>query len=163
MPFVLNGKTLPMDRAFTHPDTGVQYPANWLRLSSLADKESIGITEVEGVTLVYDQKFYWGYDADGNLLPKDHAKLVKQYTKETKRIAGSMLSQFDWYVIREAETGAATPQEVVDYRAAVRTISGNREAAIAATADTDALAALIGGNFNGEQEWPVSPFEESAE
>lgn len=163
MPFVLNGKTLPMDRAFTHPDTGVQYPANWLRLASLADKQKIGITEVPTVNRYYDQKFYWGYDADGELIPKDHAQLVEQYTAQTKQTAGSLLSQYDWYVIRASETGTAAPQEVIDYRAAVRTVSDNRETAIAASVDTDALAELIKGNFGGEQEWPRDPFEPEPE
>jgi hypothetical protein len=43
--FILNGKPLSPDVAFTDPATGVQYPANWLRLSTLEEKEAIGITE----------------------------------------------------------------------------------------------------------------------
>jgi hypothetical protein len=42
--FILNGKPLSPDVAFTDPATGVQYPANWLRLSTLEEKEAIGIT-----------------------------------------------------------------------------------------------------------------------
>lgn len=163
MPFVLNGKTLPMDRAFTHPDTGVQYPANWLRLASLAEKEAIGVTEVPSVTRSYDQKFYWGYDAEGELIPKDHSQLIEQYTAETKQTAGSLLSKYDWYVIRASETGTVAPQEVIDYRASVRAVSDSRETAIADTVDTDALAELIKGNFGGEQEWPHEPFEPEPE
>ena len=36
--FVLNGKPLPVDVAFTHE--GIQYPANWLRLTSATEKAS---------------------------------------------------------------------------------------------------------------------------
>ena len=42
--FILNGKPLALDRAFTAPD-GTQYPANWLRLSTPQQREAIGITE----------------------------------------------------------------------------------------------------------------------
>jgi hypothetical protein len=42
--FVLQGKVLLPDRPFKHPTTGVRYPANWLVLTSLAEKEAIGIT-----------------------------------------------------------------------------------------------------------------------
>ena len=163
MPFVLDGKTLTMDRAFTHPETGVQYPKNWLRLATLEEKEAIGITEVSTVGRYYDRKFYWGYDADGELIPKDHAELIKIHTQQTKEIAGSLLSQYDWYVIRASETGVAAPQEIIDYRAAIRTVSNEREVALAATADTDALAALVRSDFAGEHEWPRDPFEPEPE
>ena len=52
---ILNGKPLSYDRAFTH--AGIQYPANWLRLSSLSEKQAIGISEVADEP-AYDQQFY---------------------------------------------------------------------------------------------------------
>ena len=55
----LDGKTLQYDKAFKHD--GYQYPANWLRLTSLEEKQAIGIVEVaDSVDVVYDQRFYWG-------------------------------------------------------------------------------------------------------
>ena len=56
---LLDGKPLSYDRAFTHE--GIQYPANWLRLSSWEEKSAIGITEVPDPPY-YDQRFYWGVD-----------------------------------------------------------------------------------------------------
>ena len=53
---ILDGKPLSYDRAFTH--NGIQYPANWLRLTSLEEKEAIGIQEVPDPP-IYDQRFYW--------------------------------------------------------------------------------------------------------
>ena len=47
MAFKLDGKPLAVDVAFTHKD--IQYPANWLRLTTKAEKEAIGITEVETI------------------------------------------------------------------------------------------------------------------
>jgi hypothetical protein len=56
--FILDGKPLSPDVAFTHE--GIQYPANFLRLSTLEEKEAIGITEVPDPP-TWDQRFYWGY------------------------------------------------------------------------------------------------------
>jgi hypothetical protein len=41
--FILNGKPLSPDVAFT--TGGIKYPVNFLRLSTLEEKEAIGITE----------------------------------------------------------------------------------------------------------------------
>jgi len=154
--FILDGKPLSPDSAFTTPD-GTQYPANWLRLATPDERAAIGITEVPDPT-PYDERFYWGYDADGNLIPKDHGQLVQQWVNQTKEIAASLLNRFDWYIVRQAETGKAVPQEVLDYRAAVRTISDNREVMITGTDDTEQLVAVLTGDFNGMFPWPTDPF-----
>jgi hypothetical protein len=43
--FLLNNVPLPLDTPFRDAD-GNSYPANWLRLTSLEEKQAIGITEV---------------------------------------------------------------------------------------------------------------------
>jgi hypothetical protein len=43
--FLLNGKVLPLDTPFKTED-GTSFPANWLRLTTLEEKQAIGITEV---------------------------------------------------------------------------------------------------------------------
>jgi hypothetical protein len=58
--FLLDNKPLPLDTPFKH--NGISYPANWLRLTSLAEKQAIGITEVADETSTYDDRFYWGVD-----------------------------------------------------------------------------------------------------
>ena len=133
--FILNGKPLSPDVAFTH--NGVQYPNNWLRLASPEERAAIGITE-EPDPPTYDQRFYWGVDN-----PKDHADLVKQWVSQIKQTAGSLLSQTDWYITRASETGLQAPQSVLDRRAEVRTLSNNKEAFLTATGTTDELAAYV--------------------
>jgi hypothetical protein len=59
--FLLNGKPLAVDMPFTID--GTSYPQNWLRLTSLAEKQAVGITEVADVTTTYDDRFYWGVDS----------------------------------------------------------------------------------------------------
>ena len=152
--YTLNGKTLRLDKAFTTED-GRQFPRNWLRLSTQADRDALGIVETpDVVTPSYDQRFYWGPQN-----PKDHTQLKEQWVATTKQIAASLLNQYDWYVVRQAETGKAVPQEVLDYRAAVRVQSDNREVMINGTADTDALVVVITQDFGGMFPWPRGPFE----
>jgi hypothetical protein len=58
--FKHNNTTIPLDTPFTID--GTSYPANWLRLTSLAEKQAVGIEEVADVTTTYDDRFFWGVD-----------------------------------------------------------------------------------------------------
>lgn len=57
--FILNGNRLAQGVAFTVE--GIQYPANWLNLTTLEEKLAIGITEVAEATRA-DDRFYWDGD-----------------------------------------------------------------------------------------------------
>tara|TARA_R110000868_G_scaffold47483_1_gene155644 strand:+ start:110 stop:664 length:555 start_codon:yes stop_codon:yes gene_type:complete len=57
--FLLNNRVLQPGTPFTQ--NGIQYPANWLNLSSLEEKEAIGITEVAQQARP-DDRFYWVQD-----------------------------------------------------------------------------------------------------
>ena len=151
--FILDGKPLSPDRAFTHD--GIQYPANWLRLSTLAEKEAIGITEVPDPA-PYDQRFYWGYDADGHLIPKDHTQLVEQWTNQTRATANTLLAPTDWIIIREADNGKAADPALKQWREDIRLATGTKNAAIAATVNTPELAAYITGA--DYPVWPSDPY-----
>ena len=154
--FILDGKPLSPDVAFTDPATGVQYPANWLRLSTLEDKEAIGITEVPDPP-TWDQRFYWGYTEDGELIPKDHTQLVEQWVAQTRTTAGTLLAPTDWVIIREADNGKAADPALKQLREDIRLATGQKNAAIEATADTAELAAYITGS-----EYPVWPSDSPA-
>ena len=133
---LLDGKPLSYDKAFTHE--GIQYPSNWLRLSSLEQKESIGIKVVPDPP-AYDQRFAWGYLEDGSLNFKDHQQLIEGWVSKVKESAGSMLSQTDWYIVRRADTGTEVPPEILDRRAEIRSFANSKEQAILASADSAAL------------------------
>jgi len=71
--YLLDGKTLSADMAFTHG--GFNYPSNWIRLSSPADKAAIGMTEI--VEQPRPDDFYASVAAD----PVNHgAWIVTPYT-----------------------------------------------------------------------------------
>jgi len=147
--FILNGKPLSPDVAFT--TGGIQYPANWLRLATPEERTAIGITE-EPDPAPYDQRFYWNPD-----LPKDHTQLVEQWTQQTRTTAGTLLAPTDWVIIREADNGKAADPALKQLREDIRLATGQKNAAIAATADTAELAAYITGS-----EYPVWPSDSPA-
>jgi hypothetical protein len=154
--FIFDGKPLSPDVAFTDPATGVQYPANWLRLSTLEEKEAIGITE-QADPPVWDQRFAWGYSEDGQLIWKDHTQLVEQWVAQTRTTAGTLIQPTDWMVIREQDNGTVVPESVKTLREDIRLATGQKNAAIAATTDTAELAAYITGS-----EYPVWPSDSPA-
>jgi hypothetical protein len=133
--FLLNGNPLQLDVPFTHDD--IQYPANWLRLSTPEEKAAIGITEAAEPER-YDDRFYWGV---GN--PKDLDGLKAQWISQVNQTAYSLLVQTDWMIVRKAETAVDVPTETLTYRAAVRTAAVTHRTAIAAAADVPALVTAI--------------------
>ena len=147
--FVLGSTILSPDRAFTA--NGIQYPANWLRLSTAAEREAIGIRELPDPA-PYDQRFYWGYDDAGQLIPKDHAPLVALWTDTTRTTANTLLQPTDWVIIREADNGKPADAALKQWREGIRAASDVKIAAINATVNTAELAAYITGSDYGN--WP---------
>lgn len=150
--FVLDGKPLSPDRAFTH--NGIQYPKNWLRLTTLAEKEAIGITEVPDPP-TWDQRFAWGYDADGQLIWKDHGELCKNWIAQTRQTANSLLTPTDWMVVREADNGTVVNADWKAWRESVRHAANEKVLYIGTTNDTPDLAAYITGDTYNV--WPNDP------
>ena len=159
MAFLLDGKPLAVDVAFSHND--IQYPANWLRLSTAEEKTAIGITEVADAP-TYDGRFYNGdgsakalddvdaKDQEGNLVKDENGNQVvtlgvKSILKSQEKVtAGSLLAKYDWYVVRKAEKSTAIPAAITTYRDGVRTACNTRETEIDACSDTAALVTLYG-------------------
>ena len=135
----LDGKTLRYDKAFTH--NGISYPANWLRLTSLEEKQAIGIVEVaDPVVEVWDQRFYWGVDN-----PKDLDGLKTLWKQKQSDIAGSLLAPSDWRVIKARETGGQVPIDWFNYRRDVRSACNTRQTEIDNCSDVPALKELLFG------------------
>jgi len=141
--FLLEGKPLAPDRPFVTSD-GTQYPANWLRLASKEEKEAIGITEGPDPR-PYDQRFYWGYSEDGELIEKDLAQLKTQWVSTVKQTANSMLSQTDWMVIRSSDPSSdkVLSEEVKKERFTIRLKSDKKEEKINGFVTVGELAAFV--------------------
>ncbi len=166
--FLLNNVPLGLDVPFTH--AGIQYPANWLRLASPAERAAIGITEVAD-PVAHDDRFYWApsvpkqledreeSDADGNpLFVKVYDAQTKAMVDSTERLvtkglksqwiaqvkaaAASLLAPTDWKVTRAAEGVKAVDADTLAARAAIRAASDANETAIKACTTVEQLAAL---------------------
>ena len=133
--FLLNGNPLQLDVPFTHDE--IQYPANWLRLSTPEEKAALGITDAPEPEY-YDDRFYWGVDN-----PKDLDGLKAQWIAQVNLTAYSFLVQTDWMVVRKAETAVDVPAETLTYRAAVRAAAVTIKAAITAATDVPALVTAV--------------------
>lgn len=153
MPFKLpDGRLISPDIPFVL--NSIQYPANFLRLSTEKEKESLGIVWVDpGPT--WDQRFYWGYDHDGNLIPKDHVQLVELWTNQTRTTANTLLSPTDWMIIREADNGTLCPAELKTWREDVRLAAKDKVESIEATTTTDELAVYVTSAEYAT--WPIIP------
>lgn len=150
--FVLHGQTLALDCPFVDPETGVQYPANWLRCASPEERAAIGIEELPDPPPPPDQRFYWGWDADGKPIPKDHAQLIQLWSDQTRQTANSLLQPTDWIIIREADNGSVADPDLKTWRQSVRIAAGSKVAALEATQTTEELADYVTG-----PDYPVWP------
>jgi len=150
MPWKYSGRIIRVGKAWVDND-GIQHPANW----SVWDddtKKAKGLTWEDEVA-AHDNRFYWGRNADGELIPRsltdvnevdedgkailgiDGKQLVTLGLKSkaialAKAQAASQLAPYDWYVTRKSEKSTAIPSDVTAYRDAVRTACANIEASI---------------------------------
>ena len=175
MAFLLNGNPLAVDVHFTVGD--INYPANWLRLTTKAEKEAIGITEVADAPM-YDSRFYWEdgtaravddvneTDKDGNLVKNiDGSQRIRLGVKtilkaQEKEIAKSLLNEYDWQVVRKAEKGTEIDSAIVTYRDGIRTAYTTRKTEIENCSDTAALVTLYDRKEDGTPnmtQYPVDP------
>ena len=169
MAFKLDGNPLAVDVAFSH--NNINYPANWLRLSTADEKAALGITEVND-SPTYDSRFYNG-DGTAKTLADTNATDengdpsldengdqivilgVKSILKAQEKVtAGSLLAKYDQYVVRKAEKSTSIPTAITTYRDAVRTACDTREKEIDNCADTAALVTLYGST---EKDGVVTP------
>jgi hypothetical protein len=167
MAFKLNGNPLAVDVAFSHND--INYPANWLRLSTAQEKKDLGITEVADAP-TYDSRFYWG---DGTAKALDDIKEtidgveyttqgVKSVLKAQEKVtAGNLLAPYDWYVVRKAEKSTAIPSAIQTFRDGVRTACDKREKEIDACSDTAALVTLYSTKEDGTPNMTQYPVNNS--
>jgi len=153
---LLDGKQLRPGRPFTH--NGIQYPANWLRLTSWEEKSAIGITEVPDPAPV-DTRFYWDTDIPKQLEDVTDETtgitttgLKTQWKKQQDETAYSLLAPTDWYVVRKTEVGTEIPVGISSFRVGVRDISEQRKNSIGLATDVPSLVGIV--TFHG-LDWPV--------
>lgn len=157
--------------AFTLGD--IQYPANWLNLSSPDEKLAAGLVEVVIMNGPKDERFYWvsqelngaelSYvntpkqlndseetDESGNVVKTTGLKT--QWKTTINQIAYTLLLPSDWRVVKSTET--STPLDAVwaTYRSEIRTVADDTRVTIDGCKTVDELKDIIDGIV-----WPISP------
>ena len=157
--------------AFTLGD--IQYPANWLNLSSKEEKLDAGLHEVVCLNEPKDERFYWvSLDTDGSVsnysnLPKqlddveetdDSGNVIitkglkTQWKSTVNEIAYTLLSPSDWRVVKSSETGLPLDSSWSIYRTEVRNVADSTRLSIDSITTVDELKDVIDSIV-----WPVSP------
>jgi hypothetical protein len=138
MAFYINGNRLQEGVSF-YDANGTQYPANWLNLSTEAEKATIGITWVADPVRA-DDRFYW----DGNIdNPKDLDVLKTTFKAQVKDTANKLLAQTDWYVIRKADREISVPMTIADQRSIIIYEANRLETAIDNVDTVEGLIAIL--------------------
>lgn len=162
-----NGQLVGEYQAFTYNE--VQYPENWIALSTLQERQALGIQEFEEQQRPDDRFYFVTDNGDGtySTVTKDLNDgdeyvdlrgvtrrvqgLKSQWIAQIKDTAHKLMQPTDWTVWRKAERDIAIPADVVAYRAAVLAECDRLIAAIQAASDVPALIAVVTA-----QGWPVN-------
>jgi len=140
-------------RVLSHPvplvigDT--QYPKNIFTIWSKAELKAIGIMPYREVPV--DTRYHYSGTVSYEITEdevvgsyasqsdKEYAKLKLAMLDRTKAIASSLLARDDWMAVRASEGGTAIPDNIKAYRVAVRKESNDKETAIKALGNLDAV------------------------
>ena len=160
-------KVFPRPKAITIGEN--QYPQNIFSVWSSEELEAIGIYEVVIDNTNYKNPEYYintnqSFDFANDTVTASYGTATAQaldglktnHKEVINSQAGGLLSNTDWYVIREADGGTACPDNISTHRAAVRTKANEMCTAIDDAADVDALAALYVYDEDGDR--PLGEF-----
>lgn len=134
----------------------VQYPANWLNLSTPEEKAALDLVEVITVGERKDDRYYWvseqlvGAELIITNTPKDFDSVQAQALKSLDQQAYSLLFPSDWMITRKAETGVDLKPEWSAYRDNIRLEVIVVRAQYQNATTVDEIAAI-------KPNWPVSP------
>lgn len=96
-------------------------------------------SRIEELSPIYFSNNIFTYDIIENPIKETLSELKANKIVELKTKISIKLSETDWYIIREADSGVLTPQDVKDARAALRTQSDIIEAEINALSTKKAV------------------------
>ena len=137
---------------------GVQYPANWLNLSTPEQKAELGLEEVIATNSPANDQYYWvSSSLSGPTLtytntPKDLAQVKATSIAQVNQTAYTTLLPSDWMVVKAVETSTKTPEAWDSWRQSIRTTAASAVTDIESSTDVDGVAAIMGAIV-----WPKDP------
>ena len=143
---------------------GVEYPANWVNLSSPQDKAAIGMVDV-----VYgpqaNQTYYWVtqqepvYNAQTNQVdinftatPKDLTSVKSNAISQVNNTAYTILFPTDWMVVKATETSTTVPAAWNSWRQSIRSTATSAVNSIEGATDVSGVEQIM-SNIT----WPKNP------
>lgn len=139
MPYVTTeGRALKMDVAFSH--NNISFPANWLRLSTPADREAQGIS--------------WETPEEPPVVRAPLEREKSDGIARAKDTANKMLAGSDWQIVASVERQRVVPTEWAEYRAAVIAEADRLETQFGTAESYEALDAIV-------KNWPINPDEQA--
>jgi hypothetical protein len=136
---------------------GVQYPQNWLNLSTPEEKAALGLEEVLTVGESKDSRYYWtGETLEGAVrtltaTAKDLDQVKKEATAQVKHSAFTILQPTDYIEVRNLRDSEYKPNWIV-WRDSIRQTSSTTCNAIIAADNVDTVESII-----KSIDWPVDP------
>lgn len=136
----------------------IQYPANWLNLSSPEEKAEAGLVEVVATNSPADQAYYWvSEELNGAELtyintPKDLVDVKTNATAQVNNTAYSLLFPTDWMVVKATETSTKVAPSWNTWRQSIRDCAATATSMIEGALDVDTVAGVM-SNIN----WPKDP------
>lgn len=158
----LDGQYIQEGQQFTI--RGIEYPPNWLNLSTPEQKAALGLEEVVATNQPFNPQYYWtGEVLDKATItftgtPKDLTSVKTWAIGQVNSTAYTILFPTDWMVVKAFETSTHVPTAWNTWRASIRTTAANVVSAIEA-AENNAAVETIMGNIN----WPKDPDQVASE
>ena len=128
---------------------GVEYPSNWLNLSTQEEKEAIGLEEVIATNSPANDQYYWvSTELDEATLtyvntPKELAGVKTNAVSQINATAYSILLPSDWMVVKAVETSTTVPTDWNTWRAEIRTQAQEAITAIESATNVDEVASAV--------------------
>lgn len=128
---------------------GVQYPANWLNLSTPEEKAEIGLEEVIATNQPADQTYYWVTETlnEATLTytntPKDLLSVKTTALNQINATAYSILLPTDWMVVKAVETSTPINPSWNAWRQSIRTTALNATNGVEAAPDVYGVATVM--------------------
>lgn len=139
MPYTTQeGRALPLDKAFSH--NNISFPANWLRLSTSADREAQGIS--------------WVTPEEPPVVRAPLEREKSDGISRAKDTAGKLLAQSDWMVIANVERSRVVADDWAEYRAAVIAEADRLESEYNAAESYEDFDKI-------KKNWPLNPDEQA--
>jgi len=151
-----DGQYINQGQAFTINE--VQYPANWLNLSSPEEKTELGLQEVIATNSPFNPVYYWtgetlvGAELTYTGIPKDLAEVQKQSIANVDRASYAILLPSDYMASKAYETKTEIPSDWAAWRQSVREEAKSVTASINAATTVEEVIAAVSAIS-----WPADP------